>query len=86
MSSCLYIVHRWLVPETRDFPILGTPVAGEIIPRSFWKSDTSSASQDTPWILWKQTVYYHVRNGKPPVPILSDINAYPAKVENMASS
>jgi len=72
------------VRNTTD--VLFLKVAGEITPRFLYKANTSSASQEISWILWKRTVYYHVRNNTPPVPILLDINPYPANVENMTSS
>jgi len=41
---------------------------------SFLRSQSVSASQGIPRILWNQEFYYHIYKCPPPVPILSQIN------------
>ena len=39
-----------------------------------WEANRFSTSRETPHILWKLKVHYHIHNSPPPVPILSQIN------------
>ena len=40
-----------------------------------WKTNTSSAIQEIPLILWNSEVHYHTHNSQPPVPVMSQINS-----------
>ena len=40
----------------------------------FWEADRSSASQQTPLILWIPNVHYRTHNSPPPFPMLSQID------------
>jgi hypothetical protein len=42
-----------------------------------WKADSSSSSQEIPFILRNPKVHYRIHNSPPPVPILSHVDAIP---------
>ena len=45
-----------------------------------WKGNRFSGSQEIARILWNPKVHYHFYKGRPPVPILSPINALHAPI------